>query len=57
MQSIRNFISGMFSPNTGIIQQQSNIEITETPDHFICPLSKKMMIELDPINEEWKKLP
>jgi uncharacterized protein YegL len=45
MQSIRNFISGMFTQSGGDISQQSNIEICETPAHFICPLSKKMMVE------------
>lgn len=45
MQSIRNFISGMFSQNIGEIQPQSNIEINEIPAHFICPLSKKLMVE------------
>ena len=45
MQSIRNFISGMFSQSGGEISPQSNIEICETPAHFICPLSKEIMTE------------
>ena len=35
----------MFSQSGGEIQSQSSVEICETPAHFICPLSKKMMVE------------
>jgi uncharacterized protein YegL len=45
MQSIRNFITGMFSQSGGEIQPQSNIEIAKIPNHLICPLSKKIMVE------------
>ena len=45
MQSIRNFITGMFSQSGGENQSQPIVEICETPAHFICPLSKKMMVE------------
>lgn len=44
MQSIRNFIS-MFSTNPSVEIQTQSLESVDTPTHFICPLSKKIMVE------------
>jgi len=44
MQSIRNFFS-MFSTNPSKEIQTQSLEIVDTPTNFICPLSKKIMIE------------
>jgi hypothetical protein len=45
MQSIRNLINGMFSSNASQIQQESLLENRDIPKHFICPISKKIMVE------------
>jgi len=45
MQSIRNLISGMFSQSAGENQQESLLENRDIPKHFICPISKKIMVE------------
>ena len=46
MQSIINFITNRFSTNPGDkIHTQSLIESGDIPTNFICPLSKKIMIE------------
>lgn len=46
MQSIINFITNRFSTNPGDkIHTQSLIESGDIPINFICPLSKKIMVE------------